>query len=610
MVENPFSVITPEEMDAEKASLLFVEMHSDYPQIRRPGNAIITGARGCGKSMLIRCSLPDVLMIKDKKQSSELDYLAICVPIKRTALNLTELQILDNRHAPYLINEHFMALHVLLYSLYGLSKITYDTFSEKAYVAFYQNTYKRYMELSGCKDEINVIFSDPKNFFLSLYEHTEKLRSDFINYIAQIPLNTDNVNYSYSLPLLSFLRFIVPVFNEITNLPGFPKKKYVLFFIDDADNLSKIQTEILNSWLACRTQPIISLKISTQIGQYKTYLSSSGVLVESPHDYQAVNISYRYTTDIARGSNYYEKAVHILKKRLTHAGIDVEPKDFFPPYEKQELGIAKEKEKIKEEYKKLGGRSSRLDDDIRRYAVPNYIKSLGGISKSRPTYRYAGLENIIHLSSGIIRNLLDAAAMMFDVKANTIKNLNIKPSFIDTEIQNNIMKQQADHFLFTELIKSEHKDDEGCALNPIKNPSNDAEKLQNLISAMGGTFHEILVSDRSERKVFSVALSNIPDSELKRVFQLGVRLGFLHEMRIGNKEGNGRTMLYVLNRCFAPLFTLDPTGFQGYLFMTNDDLHKAIIDGKYLRNITKKDVDEDLRQLTFDDIWEDEKCQM
>ena len=299
-------------------------------------------------------------------------------------------------------------------------------------------------------------------------------------------------------------------------------------------------------------------------------------------------------------------AVRILRKRLTIAGLNIEPETFFPSYKIQEDGIAKEAEKIKMEYPEKG-RGSTISDDVRRYAIPNYIKNLGGTSKSRSTYRYAGLSNIIHLSSGIIRYLLDAAMKMFDVAVGKLENDDIQIHFIETDIQNNVMRDQADQFLYTELRKSSNINHEfEFAPEPIHLPVNNTEKLQNLICAMGRTFHEILTSDRSERKVFSVALTNIPDAELKVVFQLGVRLGFFHEMRIGNKDGNGRTMLYVLNRCFAPLFTLDPTGFQGYLFMTNKDLHKAIKDGKQLRTIVGKDSgnDTDPMQFEFEDIWE------
>jgi len=608
MYKNPFAVITPEEMTAEQANQLFVEMHSDFPQIKRPGNIIITGARGCGKSMLIRCSLPDVLMLKDNKKLSELDYLALRIHVRRTSLNITDLQSLDNIHAPYLINEHCMTVYVLMHSLLNLADIKYDDYSEEKYKYFFDNVYNRYMRLSGCKDDIKVDYTSPNNFFRSLYKHAEELQYSVIDYIARLSLNTDGTNYSYNLPLLSFLRFIVPVFKELINLPGFPNEKHVYIFIDDADNLSKTQTEILNSWLACRTQPTISLKVSSQIDLYKTYLSTTGVMVESPHDYQDVNISYRYTTDIKKGPNYYDKAVRILQKRLDIAGINISPEDFFPVYNKQEEGILAEEKKIKAEYSEKG-RGNTVADDVKRYAIPNYIKNLGGTRKARSTYRYAGIENIIHLSSGIIRYLLDATMKMFDIQTGRLEEQISSIYCIDTDIQNIVMRSQAEQFFYTELRKIENVDTEfELAPAPIPTiPVNNVEKLQNLISAMGKTFHEILVSERSERKVFSIALSNNPDQELKDVFRLGVRLGFLHEMRIGNKDGNGRTMLYVLNRCFAPLFILDPTGFQGYLFITNTDLHKAINDGKQLKYISINDTndDNDAMQLSFEDVWED-----
>lgn len=38
---NPFAVVSPEEMKAEKAAQLFVEMYSDYPQIKLPRKALL-----------------------------------------------------------------------------------------------------------------------------------------------------------------------------------------------------------------------------------------------------------------------------------------------------------------------------------------------------------------------------------------------------------------------------------------------------------------------------------------------------------------------------------------------------------------------------------------
>ena len=451
---------------------------------------------------------------------------------------------------------------------------------------------------------------------------------EFISYLVGL-FNDKNADYTYSLPLLSYTRFLVPVLKKMMNLPGFPNGRPILIFIDDADNLSEIQTEILNSWLASRTQPTISLKVSAQIGLYKTYVTSTGVLVESPHDYQEINISTLYTT--SSSGTYYEKAIQILFKRLQLCGYmqDINPNnvgevtaelvEFFPYYLKQQEGIAREADIIKERYE-ADGRGYRMNDDIRRYSTPNYIRRLGGLSKSRNTYRYAGLDNIIHISSGIIRYLLDCTAKMFDLASGNKKYVNKdgKVTLISTEIQNRVLREKADFYIFTELkkINSSKIAAAGPRIQITDNPNNVTDKLANLINAMGMTFHEILISGdvddpfsgRSERKVFSFALSN-PEAitdDLKQVLNLGVRLGFLHESYIGNKNGNGRTYLYVLNRCFAPIFTLDPTGFQGYLFMTVADLTNAISRGRELREISKdQDKDENIFQLTMDDFWEE-----
>lgn len=599
---NPFAIISPEDLNAMQADQLFVELYSSFPEITREGNSLIMGARGCGKSMMIRCSLPDVLMLRKKIEFNKLPYLAFCVPVKKTSLNLEELQNLNNCHAPYMLNEHFMIIHILQYIFLQLSKIKYEEnlFERERYSEFAEDVFIKKLKNAGYQHELKISYENPSVFFDCLYKCMDDMIDEFIVYITGL-LSITKVDYSYNMPILSFTRFLIPVLKAMIKLPGFPNNSPIFLFIDDADNLSKIQTKILNTWLVSRTQPLVSLKISSQIGMYKTFFTSNGVLVEAPHDYQQVNIDISYLLT-NQSSLFYKNAIEILQRRLNLAGIDVDASDFFPPNKQQEEKIREEEKKIRNNYNE-NGRGYRESDDVRRYAIPNYIKNLGGTKKSRHTYQYAGLDNIIHLSSGIIRYLLDATAKMYDesthgiIKAETIKK--IEPS-----VQNQVVRKKADSYLFNEIRKGDVGGDDDIDIAVKENPDNLVDKLANLINAMGKTFHQILISDRAERKVFSIALSNIPDDEIKQVFGLGVRLGFFHMSYIGNKEGDGRTYLYVLNRCFAPIFTLDPTGFQGYLFMTNADLKKAINNGKQLRNILREDESE-MRQLTLDDFWED-----
>lgn len=599
---NPFAIISPEDLNAKQADQLFVELYSHFPEITREGNSLIMGARGCGKSMMIRCSLPDVLMLRKELEFNKLPYLAFCVPVKKTSLNLQELQNLNNCHAPYMLNEHFMIVHILMHIFLQLSEIKYedDLYEKQIYNEFAEDVFIKKLKNAGYRQELKINYENPSNFFKCLYNCMDDMIDDFIQYLRGL-LSITQVDYSYNLPILSFTRFLIPVLKAMMKLPGFPNNSPVFLFIDDADNLSKIQTNILNTWLASRTQPLVSLKISSQIGMYKSFFTSNGVLVEAPHDYQQVNIDVSYLLT-NQSSLFYKNAVEILQRRLKLAEIDVEATDFFPPNKQQEEKIREEEIKIRNNYEE-NGRGYRESDDVRRYAIPNYIKNLGGTKKSRHTYQYAGLDNIIHLSSGIIRYLLDATAKMYDESAHKIaKTGTIKA--IEPSIQNQVVRKKADSYLFNEIRKGDIGDSDDASIAIKENPDNLVDKLANLINAMGKTFHQILISDRAERKVFSVALSNIPDDEIKQVFELGVRLGFFHMSYIGNKEGDGRTYLYVLNRCFAPIFTLDPTGFQGYLFMTNVDLKKAINSGKQLRNILQEDESE-MRQLTLEDFWED-----
>ncbi len=637
MKENPFLIMQPDEMTAQEAADIFVDIYTDKPVVRGAGNTMITGVRGCGKSMLIRCSLSDFQMLRENKKFSELSSLAVVLPVKKTGLALAELMILEDYFAPYMMNEHYLTIYVMLYTFLGLTEIQFDPdfFEEKAYVDFF-NIYIKQLRLCGCDDEIIPQYESERVFFDSLYNHMLMKLSEFKKFIANLYYNSEKKSIKYDLPFFSYEQLIVPIFKALLNLPGFPEGKKILLFIDDADYLNKTQTKVLNSWLVSRTQPTISIKVSAQEELYKTFLTYSEVLIESPHDFQEINISPIYTSNYVEG-DYYNQAIQVLYRRLQlffgkKGYPDYISKDtkkniqnmkrkleaFFPYYVEQEERIRAEERKLAEGYAE-NGRGNRKSDDIRRYAIPNYIRSLGGTRKSTSKFRYAGLNNIIHLSSGNLRYLLDSVASMYH-KAEMESPAGSEITVISSTIQNYILREKGQDYLFRELKRSEEIKIEEPTLvadDPIEisdNPISTADKLGNLINAMGKTFYDILVSGdrndpfsgRAERKVFSIALSNPHsiDAEISKVFRLGVQLGFLQKKTIGSKEGGGRTQQYILNRCFAPVFGLDPTGFQGYLFVTNEDLKKAIHSGKRLKSISQIDdnsKETPYQQMTVED---------
>ena len=173
-----------------------------------------------------------------------------------------------------------------------------------------------------------------------------------------------------------------------------------------------------------------------------------------------------------------------------------------------------------------------------------------------------------------------------------------KVTCIPPAIQNSVIRRDADEFLYDNLEK-EIKDVSSYSISKEQ-----GDKLSNLLHALGGLFRECLISKRSERRVFSIAISDKVSLEVEEVLELGVKLGYLHKALIGKKTKNeGRTRLYILSRRLAPVWTLDPSGFAGYLFIKNEDINEALYKpSKLLNRISKNGIDNELEsaQLVFD----------
>ncbi len=348
----------------------------------------------------------------------------------------------------------------------------------------------------------------------------------------------------------------------------------IYLMIDDADNLSLTQTKVLNTWVSLRTSKFLSFKISTQLN-YSTYKTVNGSRIDTPHDYTFINLSDIYTT---KKGLYRKRVKEAIERRLKKfKNEDIKAEDFFPKDAKQEKKV----ELIFKKYEsKFEGKKGY--DFAYRYSRPDFMKSLKG---NMDTYSYAGFDSLVNISSGIIRHFIDFAHKMYVHQLAKLDNHEFKK--IEPGIQNTEVKDYSNWFMtenFDDLI--DDKANSGVE-------KNDFDKLGNLVSALGQTFHLILFSDATERRVFSIALQNDPDEDLKRILNLGVRNGYFHKSLIGNKTGTGKARLFILSRLLSPFFKLDPTSFAGYKFVTCNVLNDAMDNPqRIVGRVINKGVDE------------------
>lgn len=577
---NPFTTYTPEDLAAKEAVDLFVDEFTDFDKLREPGHTIMRGPRGVGKSMMLRYLRPDCQLLVAGGDLCNLDRLCFYVPLKSASFTmLSEIKLFNERFESALFLEHLMVCFVMarvFSELEGIASYS-DSDTERNDLKVFFGEGIEPLLFNANESPAHTLWVDEERYSTS--QAFGKLRGIFDQlYQKAVKFayrSTPDVGLrGYNGPLFGYLDDFLPAMRELKKCSFLPAGTMFLL-VDDAHALTRSQTRVLNSWIYSRTSGEVSVKVSTQY-DYKTYYTVTGATIDAPHDYADVDLATIYTSS---SKDVYGKRVKgIVERRLQLAGIQVKAEEFFPEDAEQEEAINRIKEEYRARHDSGLGRGARASDDATRYARPDFIKGLGGASKSTPSYSYAGFDQLVHLSSGAVRYFIEAAFKMYTEESKR-RGANDSITSISPPIQSRVVKDEANGF-YAELKRFVGEADspsdeysEGVSDASIK-------MLANLIEGLGSTFRYFLQSDRAERRVFSVALSDEPSEQVARTFDLGVRLGYFHQATIGRKSGllGGRTALYVLNRRLAPIWTLDPTSFAGYWFTTNKTIEGFMVN--------------------------------
>ena len=113
MLMNPFEVKTPEDVTAKEVHELFVDVFTDFYQVKEIGHTFLNGPRGSGKSMMFRYMMPDCQVIDKQCTINKLDYFSLYVPIKLTDINYPELERLKSNSNTF-FNEHLLTTYVAI----------------------------------------------------------------------------------------------------------------------------------------------------------------------------------------------------------------------------------------------------------------------------------------------------------------------------------------------------------------------------------------------------------------------------------------------------------------------------------------------------------------
>lgn len=452
----------------------------------------------------------------------------------------------------------------------------------------------QFVQLVGERIQTAFKFSEinPPELSDSDYEETVKEvielfdveSARIVNYVVRQLYGPEE---GYGGPLFLFDGILAPIadffYEEID--------RCLFILIDDGDDLPLSHTIVLNSWIA-RRRPSTVFKVSTMYA-YKTFETRSGSKIQQPHDF----IQYDIVTRFIEYSNedYVELLRQICIKRFQQVGLNgtdgepIDPMLFFPKDEAQDARIEEVRKKLTKTYSEIySGRSVR--DYVYRHLTSEYMRSLSQKS-ALGSYRYAGFHTLAVLSGSLVRDFIICAQRMYDYALRQSQDEGV--NHIPPNIQDRVVRDHADEILF----------DIGDAQQKRSGETEDWTAIANIIAGLGAMFKRKMLSQDSERRVFSFAFQSLPSEKTRRLLDLAVKEGYLVYGFISKKEGAGRRRLYVLTRRIAPMFSLDVSAYNAYM-----SLEPSIIDmmasSKERKNWDYKDmVQGDLFPLGPESEW-------
>ncbi len=608
MIENPFVVLAPEYITPEKFKEIFVKEHTWINALEIPKDCFINGVRGSGKSMLLNYlefshqlyysgSLMNFL-----KKEREYKYIGIMVhgTLEKLETDRYELLIKNDFAKESLIQG--LCMHDLIMAI--LHRIV-STFTDTKEMAGYMNNIKRKEVEQFCREELDRL--DKRQVhridFNQQNKNTELLTSlanaflkerENIEYYAydkfQMKDNTYEGNFSSFPYLNSFLEKIKKLFD----MADF--SFYVL--IDNGDEVRNTMQLCIDDLISQRQHMNVCFKVAVKKGIYWNKGD-----IELPHDFSQINIDEIYST---QHGVYYKRIQDIANRRLKSAGINVEIEKFLPESSDERKLLEKIKNeleiKYKDEYNKRFGEkpceehiseSDYIRNRVSKYAQSELFRRLKKTEKS-----YAGFDNIVHLSSGIIRQFLDICSYMYDEEVK--KKVDGKIIRIGLKTQRDVIRGYADGFI--DELKDKHR--------ALKREENYEEAklykgLYTLIEVLGKYYRKRLMNQGlREPRVFTFTLKD-PDTdpEIEKILEIGVNgIGltgnYFQTYWYSSKKGTGKYQGYAFNRRLCPRYRIDHTSFRGRIELSTADLRSAIED----RKIPKLVYDtEEERYVTLDD---------
>ncbi|WP_449117243.1 ORC-CDC6 family AAA ATPase [Pseudomonas viridiflava] len=554
MSNNPFDFDGAKNLPDRLLIDWFIDDHNYSRFLKSSRNVLLLGHRGCGKSMtLLYYSLPlELKKLDTPLEQKNLSHIGVYVSCSTPLARRVDHDFFEDEKFSKAISEHYFVLSIAVAIAEHCEQIVelFDTAS-----------------IEELRDELFYVFDDDLPGDSSLFKCIKRaLKKELRNTQEQFLSFENRTDFTFAR---TFYTLIVPFLGALRSTSVLSATHFSLM-IDDAQDLNDDQRLMLNSWLSYRDHSVFSFKVAlATVVDFDRRTSTGGSIIEG-HDYIAINLEQPFQNE---SSQFGMLARSIIEKRLKNIGIESSPDKFFEESLefKAELDICWNEVIGKYTAEHPEADKKKINDYAYKQARALYFRKRSP-KANRPIY--AGLDTLIHLSSGVVRNLLLPCYWMYD---DALSKSSGKPiQSISPSIQAEVIMRESEK-LWSRVRDGLDRELDDCS-------KEQAQQVFNLVSALGDYFRDRLFNHASEPRIITFTISERTPECDKRLLPI---LGLMRKAQVmyrrsgPSKDGGRQEDYYTLNRLFWPARGLDPHGQHGRASIKSSALVASMLTGKF-----------------------------
>lgn len=554
--QNPFEFDAATTLSFEDILDFYIEDFNYARFIHSQRNIFIAGERGSGKSMtLLYNSLPVQLLKAERNESDEpLDYIGVYIPCNTPLMHKKEYELVEDKFHASVISEHLFVL-----------SIVYEIANTLEYV-------------NGLSEELEDLdVRDELAYALGVVLHKEWPIFKGLKLFAQRELNrTQETINAHSFDefyegAYTFSSLVLPVLRMVKQADSISHTHFNLLF-DDAHDLNNYQSMSINSWVSYRDRSVFSLKIGIADFEKHDFLTSNSSSILEGHDFITLDMEKPFQ----RSSSPFGKfAKAIVEKRLEKWGASSTAEEFFPI----SLSFVGDLETFSEQARQEGiekygeSEKKKVNDYVYKNARAMYFRNRDPKSNLPP---YTGWDTITHVSTGVVRNLLEPCYWMYDQvlseHSDKLVEDDITINEIPADIQSAVILRHSEK-LWERVRYSLSRVVDGCSVNQGK-------QVYNLFDNLAVLFRKRLLCQPpiSEPRavVFTISAMTVEiEEEISALLEIARKARLLYFRSGPAKDAGRRETYYVPNRILWPIRGLDVVGQHARVSLKADDILAA-----------------------------------